>query len=105
MVLRICSSLGDCKESTASSFFGHRPSLIAGAVFIGVAGLCLLANIGIAVKARRHFGFLIAMALACLVTIAGWAARWAGARNPWLMWPWMQSTAALSIGPVFISIA
>lgn len=105
MVLRICTAIGNCKDSEASSFFGHRPSLIAGFVFVAVASLAILANIGIAFKARRHYGFVISMVIACGMSVAGWIARYVGARDPWLMWPWVQSTWALSLAPTYIAIA
>lgn len=105
MVLRICTAIGNCKDSEASSFFGHRPSLIAGFVFVAVASLAILANIGIAFKARRHYGFVISMVIACGMSVAGWIARYVGARDPWLMWPWVQSTWALALAPTYIAIA
>ncbi|KAH6691756.1 RTA1 like protein-domain-containing protein [Plectosphaerella plurivora] len=105
MVLRICTAIGNCKDSEASSFFGHRPSLVAGFVFVAVASLAILANIGIAFKARRHYGFVISMVIACGMSVSGWIARYVGARDPWLMWPWVQSTWALALAPTYIAIA
>lgn len=106
MVLRICGdSLGDCQESTATSFYGHRPSIVASCVFMAVAGLCLIANTGVAIKARSSIGFVVVFTLACAVSVFGWAGRIAGANDPWGLWPWMMSSAALSIAPLFLSSA
>ena len=104
MGLRVCGSgFADCDESSASSYYGHRPSTIASVIFMAVTALCLVTNCAIVIKTRSCVTFSVVFGIGCLLNALGWGARFAGARDPWGMWPWMASSAILSVAPIFIT--
>lgn len=102
--IRICTS-DSCRDSASFSYYGHRPSLIASSIFIAVTGIALFANLAIVAIKRRHGWFTFFITLACISLCYAWGVRvfdYHG-RGPWALWPWMHSTAILSIAPIFLS--
>ncbi|KAL2756272.1 hypothetical protein ACRALDRAFT_1081805 [Sodiomyces alcalophilus JCM 7366] len=102
--IRICTT-DSCRDSASFSYYGHRPSLIASSIFIALTGIALFANLAIVAVKRRHGWFAFFITLACISLCYAWGVRvfdYHG-QGPWAMWPWMHSTAILSIAPIFLS--
>ncbi|KAL0939134.1 sphingoid long-chain base transporter RSB1 [Colletotrichum truncatum] len=100
-------TLATCDLS--DSPYGYRPSQAASAVFIVVSSACLIANAAITVRTaqtqqrRATAPFSIFITVACVLELLGWAGRLAGWKDPWAVYPFVQSKALLTAAPVFIT--
>ncbi|TEA16587.1 Uncharacterized protein C8034_v012383 [Colletotrichum sidae] len=94
----------------SASPYGYVPSQTAPAIFVTIATGCLVANIALAAFAKpqqQHSGsvvpFTLLITIACVLELVGWTDRFAGARDPWAVYPYLQSRSLLTIAPVFIT--
>ncbi|KAK1981429.1 sphingoid long-chain base transporter RSB1 [Colletotrichum cereale] len=103
-------SSSPCTLSTcdvSESPYGFRPALTASAIFATVSAVCLVINGAVAARSarRQHAAtpFSVLVTLACALEMLGWVDRMAGWRDPWAVYPFMQSKALLTVAPVLIT--
>ena len=100
--------LGDCTLATcdiSTSLYGFRPSLEATVFFLAVTALCLVRCIYVAAFAPggKCVAFGLFASIACVLEILGLVDRLAGWRDPWDVYPFIQSTVLMTIAPVLVN--
>ncbi|EFQ26196.1 sphingoid long-chain base transporter RSB1 [Colletotrichum graminicola] len=98
-------TLSTCDVS--ESPYGFRSSLTTSAIFATVSAVCLVINGAVAARSarRQHTAtpFSVIVTLACVLEMLGWVDRMAGWRDPWAVYPFMQSKALLTVAPVLVT--
>ncbi|KAK1600257.1 sphingoid long-chain base transporter RSB1 [Colletotrichum navitas] len=98
-------TLSTCDVS--ESPYGFRPALTASAIFATVSAVCLVINGAVVARSARRqrsaTPFSVIVTLACVLEMLGWVDRMAGWRDPWAVYPFMQSKALLTIAPVLVT--